>query len=64
MVLLVSFAGQEDGSFDDIAMHPRRVYAIVNLQHELDVLRVGSVQTVPYQSVGDILIASLSGLYL
>ncbi|KAI0374941.1 hypothetical protein BV20DRAFT_934524 [Pilatotrama ljubarskyi] len=50
MVMLVSWAGQEDGTSTDLAPHPRRVYAVVYLRHLPDAFTVTKVQAVPYQS--------------
>ncbi|RPD66182.1 hypothetical protein L227DRAFT_539315 [Lentinus tigrinus ALCF2SS1-6] len=50
MVLLVSFAGQEDDSSMEAAMHPRRMYAILSMRHLPGVFQILKVQAVPYQS--------------
>ena len=51
MLLLVSFAGQEDEESMDAAIHPCRVYAIVTSRHLPGAFQVLKVQAVPYQSV-------------
>ncbi|KAI0362165.1 hypothetical protein OH77DRAFT_1515456 [Trametes cingulata] len=50
MVMLVSWAGQEDDTSAEFATHPRRVYAIVYLRHLPGAFTVTKVQAVPYQS--------------
>ena len=51
MVLLVSFAGQDDEFSMDVVSHPRRIYAILSMRHLPGVFQILKVQAVPYQSV-------------
>lgn len=51
MVLLVSFAGQEEDTSMQVTTQPRRVYAIAYLRHLPGSFQVLKVQAVPYQSV-------------
>ncbi|KAI0807541.1 hypothetical protein C8Q74DRAFT_1213431 [Fomes fomentarius] len=50
MVLLVSFAGQEEITQLEVTTHPRRVYAIVSLRHLPGAFQILKVRAVPYQS--------------
>ncbi|CDO69523.1 hypothetical protein BN946_scf184785.g28 [Trametes cinnabarina] len=50
MVMLVSWAGQDDEPSPGLASTPRRVYAIVYLRHLPGAFTVTKVQAVPYQS--------------
>ncbi len=54
LLVLVSFAGQDDNSNMDIGVQPRRIYAIVSLSYNMGILAISSLkktQKVPYQSV-------------
>ena len=51
MVLLVSFAGQEEFTQLELTAHPRRVYAIISLRHLPGSFHILKVRAVPYQSV-------------
>ena len=51
MVMLVSFAGREDGSSQESRTHPRRVYAILSFKYLPGTFQILRVQAVPYQSV-------------
>ncbi|EJF65900.1 hypothetical protein DICSQDRAFT_49916 [Dichomitus squalens LYAD-421 SS1] len=50
MVLLVSFAGQDDDISMEVVAHPRRIYAILSIRHLPGAFHVLKVQAVPYQS--------------
>ncbi|PSR74094.1 hypothetical protein PHLCEN_2v10050 [Hermanssonia centrifuga] len=53
LLVLVSFAGQDDNSNMDIGVQPRRIYAIVSLSYNVGILAISSskkTQKVPYQS--------------
>ncbi|KAI0748169.1 Non-repetitive/WGA-negative nucleoporin C-terminal-domain-containing protein [Daedaleopsis nitida] len=50
MVLLVSFAGQEEDTSMQVTTQPRRVYAIAYLRHLPGSFQILKVQAVPYQS--------------
>lgn len=51
MVMLVSWAGQDEEAATEFATNPRRVYAIVYLRHLPGAFTITKVQAVPYQSV-------------
>ncbi|KZT70169.1 hypothetical protein DAEQUDRAFT_709105 [Daedalea quercina L-15889] len=51
LVVLISYAGEEDLTTMDIGNNPRRIYAIVRLQRTEDGFRVQTVRAVPYQSI-------------
>ncbi|KAJ8487889.1 hypothetical protein ONZ51_g3889 [Trametes cubensis] len=50
MVMLVSWAGQDEEAATEFATNPRRVYAIVYLRHLPGAFTITKVQAVPYQS--------------
>ncbi|KAI0670336.1 Non-repetitive/WGA-negative nucleoporin C-terminal-domain-containing protein [Trametes maxima] len=50
MVVLVSWAGQEEELSTELAPHPRRVYAVAYLRHLPGAHTITKVQAVPYQS--------------
>ncbi|KAI0331109.1 hypothetical protein GY45DRAFT_1322812 [Cubamyces sp. BRFM 1775] len=50
MVMLVSWAGQDEEAATEFATTPRRVYAIVYLRHLPGAFTITKVQAVPYQS--------------
>ncbi|KAL7283436.1 hypothetical protein ACG7TL_002866 [Trametes sanguinea] len=50
MVMLVSWAGQDEEPSTGLATTPRRVYAIVYLRHLPGAFTITKVQAVPYQS--------------
>ncbi|KAH8107113.1 Non-repetitive/WGA-negative nucleoporin C-terminal-domain-containing protein [Cristinia sonorae] len=50
LLLLVSYAGQDDSAGMDVSIQPRRIYAIVGLQHSAGSFQVKDVKAVPYQS--------------
>ncbi|KAI0957243.1 hypothetical protein AcW1_005700 [Taiwanofungus camphoratus] len=50
LVMLVSYAGQEDASVMDLSTHPRRIYVVVRLLHTAGDFEVVNVKSVPYQS--------------
>lgn len=56
LLVLVSYAGQEDTSSTDSTPQPRRIYAIVPLTYSVTSFAVSStrkVVKVPYQSVSE-----------
>ncbi|KAI0780884.1 Non-repetitive/WGA-negative nucleoporin C-terminal-domain-containing protein [Trametes elegans] len=50
MIVLASWAGQEDESSTESGTQPRRVYAIVSVRHLPGAFTITKVQAVPYQS--------------
>ncbi|CCM02415.1 uncharacterized protein FIBRA_04513 [Fibroporia radiculosa] len=50
LVLLVSYAGQDEEASMDFGPHPRRIYAIAHLLCTPDTFEVLNVRGVPYQS--------------
>lgn len=50
-MLLVSYAGHDDANNLDVSAQPRRIYAVVSLQHSAGSFQVKEVKSVPYQSV-------------
>jgi len=47
---LVSYAGHDDANDLDVSAQPRRIYAVVSLQHSAGSFQVKEVKSVPYQS--------------
>ncbi|EGO21494.1 hypothetical protein SERLADRAFT_451525, partial [Serpula lacrymans var. lacrymans S7.9] len=50
LVILVSYAGIEEGNAMDVGSHPRRIYALVRLAFISDIFKVENISSVPYQS--------------
>ncbi|KAH9843032.1 uncharacterized protein C8Q71DRAFT_232214 [Rhodofomes roseus] len=51
LIVLISYAGEEDPTAMDVGNNPRRIYAIVRLQSTADGFKVKTVRAVPYQSI-------------
>ena len=54
LIILISYAGEEDATAMDVGNNPRRIYAIVRLAKALETFEVKTVRAVPYQSVGGV----------
>ncbi|EPS98566.1 hypothetical protein FOMPIDRAFT_1061291 [Fomitopsis schrenkii] len=51
LIILISYAGEEDLTSMDVGNNPRRIYAIVRLAKALEGFQVKAVRAVPYQSI-------------
>ncbi|KAH9934994.1 uncharacterized protein B0H18DRAFT_1082732 [Fomitopsis serialis] len=51
LIVLISYAGEEDPTAMDVGNNPRRIYAIVRLHSTSEGFEVKAVRAVPYQSI-------------
>lgn len=62
VVLLVSYAGMDDGNSMMVSNNPRRIYALIRLSHTTNSFAAEDAIVVPYQSVSTLLTSFLRQL--